>query len=147
MVDGLDGLRHDAVVGGHHEHDDVGDLGAAGAHGGEGLMARGVDKGDLAVADVHHRRADVLGDAAGLAGHHAGVTDGVEQRRLAVVDMAHDGDHRRTRLQVGLGVVVHHGVLLLRRHDAHLAAHIVGDELHGLIVHGLGEREHLAEHE
>ena len=147
VVDGLDGLRHDAVVGGHHEHDDVGDLGAAGAHGGEGLVARGVDEGDLAVADVHHRRADVLGDAAGLAGHHAGVADGVQKRGLAVVDMAHDGDHGGTRLQIGLGVVVHHGVLLLRRHDAHLAAHVVGDELHGLVAHGLGEREHLAEHE
>ncbi len=40
VVDGLDGLRHDAVVGGHHEHDDVGDLARRGAHGGEGLMAR-----------------------------------------------------------------------------------------------------------
>ena len=40
VVDGLDGLRHDAVVGGHHQDDDVGHLGAAGAHGGEGLVAR-----------------------------------------------------------------------------------------------------------
>ena len=40
VVDGLDGLRHDAVVGGHHDGGDVGDLGAAGAHGGEGGVAR-----------------------------------------------------------------------------------------------------------
>ncbi len=109
-------------------------------------MARGVDEGDLAVAD-HDRRTDVLRDAAGLAGHHAGVADGVQKPGLAVVDVAHDGDHRGDAASIGLGVVVHHGVLLLRRHDAHLAAHIVGDELHGLVAHGLGEREHLAEHE
>ena len=39
--------------------------------------------------------ADVLGDAAGLAGDHVGLADGVEQRGLAVVDVAHDGDDRR----------------------------------------------------
>ena len=32
VVDGLDRLRHDAVVGGDDEHDDVGGFGAAGAH-------------------------------------------------------------------------------------------------------------------
>ena len=39
--------------------------------------------------------ADVLGDAAGLAPGHVGFADGVEQRGLAVVDVAHDGDHGR----------------------------------------------------
>ena len=39
--------------------------------------------------------ADVLGDAAGLAGDHVGVADAVEQLGLAVVDVAHDGDDRR----------------------------------------------------
>ena len=49
VVDGLDRLRHHAVVGGDHQHDDVGDLGAAGAHRREGGVARRVDEGDLAV--------------------------------------------------------------------------------------------------
>ena len=43
--------------------------------------------------------ADMLGDAAGLLAHHIGRADGVEQRGLAVIDMAHDGDHRRARLR------------------------------------------------
>ena len=42
----------------------------------------------------------MLGDAAGLAGHHVGRADGVEQQRLAVVDVAHDGDDRRAGPQV-----------------------------------------------
>ena len=46
VVEGLDGLGHDAVVGRHHQDDDVGGLGAAGPHGGERLVARGVDEGD-----------------------------------------------------------------------------------------------------
>ena len=107
VVDGLDRLRHDAVVGRHHEHDDVRHLGAAGAHGGERLVARRIDERHL----VAERRrdligADVLGDAARLAGHHVGLADGVEQRRLAVVDVAHDGDDRRARLQRALFVLL-----------------------------------------
>ena len=147
VVDGLDGLRHDAVVGGHHQHDDVGHLGAAGAHGGERLVTRRVDERNLAVVDLHDRRADVLRDAAGLACGDARVADGVEQRRLAVVDVAHDGDHGGPRLQVLVAVVVHHGVFLFGRHDAHLAPHVVGDELDQVVGHRLREREHLAQHE
>ncbi len=101
VIDRLHRLRHDAVVGGHHQHHEVGDLGAARAHGRERLVAGRVDEGDLLAA----RRgdligADVLGDAAGLAPRHVGLADGVEQRRLAVIDVAHDGDDGRPRLQV-----------------------------------------------
>ena len=48
VVDRLDRLRHHAVVGRDHEDDDVGGLGAAGAHGGERLVARRVDERDRA---------------------------------------------------------------------------------------------------
>ena len=105
VVDRLDRLRHDAVVGRDHDHGDVRDLGAAGAHGGERLVARGVEEGDRLVAVVHLVGADVLGDAAGLAGRDLGLADGVEQRGLAVVDVAHDRDHRRALDQVLVGVV------------------------------------------
>ena len=101
VIDGLDRLRLDAVVGRDHEHDDVGHLGASLAHGGEGLVARRVDEGDLVAQRRHHLiGADMLGDAAGLLAHHVGRADGVEQRGLAVIDMAHDGDDRRARLEV-----------------------------------------------
>ena len=105
VVDRLDGLRHDAVVGGDNEHGDVGDLGAAGAHGRERLVARGVDEGDLLAVVLDDGRTDVLGDAAGLGLGDTGLADRVEQRRLAVVDVAHDGDDRRTRLEVLGGVL------------------------------------------
>ena len=48
VVDRLDRLRHDAVVGGDDEDDDVGHLGAAGAHRGEGLVAGRVEEDDVA---------------------------------------------------------------------------------------------------
>ena len=74
VVDGLDGLGHDPVVGRHHQHDDVGDLGPAGPHGGEGLVARGVDEGDPVAPGLGLVRADVLGDPAGLARHDVGMS-------------------------------------------------------------------------
>ena len=102
VVDGLERLRHHPVVGRHHQHHHVGHLGAAGAHAGEGLVAGRVDEDDLAAADLHLVSANVLGDAAGLAGGDAGFADGVEQRSFAVVDVAHDGDHRGARRPLAL---------------------------------------------
>ena len=47
------------------------------------------------MAKLHLVGADVLGNAAGFARRHVGFADGVEQRGLAVIDVAHDGDHGR----------------------------------------------------
>src|SRR5439155_1735571 len=62
VVDRLDGLRHDAVVGGHHEDDDVGRLGAAGAHRRERLVPWRVQERNLAVPSLDLVGADVLRD-------------------------------------------------------------------------------------
>jgi hypothetical protein len=97
VLDGFLGLRHHAVVGRHHQDHDVGGLCAAGTHGGEGLVARGVQEGDHAARRFHVVGADVLRDATGLARRHLGAADVVQQRGLAVVHVAHDGDHRRAR--------------------------------------------------
>ena len=99
VVERLDGLRHHAVIGRHDQHDDVGGRRTAGPHGGERLVTRGVDEGDrpvlAVVLDVDLVGTDVLGDAAGLVAHDIGLADRVEQPRLAVVDVTHDGDDRR----------------------------------------------------
>ena len=66
VVDRLLRLRLDAVVGGDHDHGEVGDLGAARAHRGERLVARRIEEREsFAVVDLVG--ADVLRDAAGLA--------------------------------------------------------------------------------
>ena len=41
----------------------------------------------------------MLSNAAGFVAGDIGLTDGVEEARLAVVDVAHDGDDRRTGLE------------------------------------------------
>ena len=73
----------------------------------------------------------MLGDAAGLAGRHLGLADGVEQARLAVVDVAHDGDHRGPPLEVfGLvfGDLFELGLVVGGVRDLHGALEIVGQD-------------------
>ena len=147
MVDRLDGLGHDAVIGGHDQDDDIGHLGAAGTHGRKGGVTGGIDEGDLAAVDHDLRSADGLRDAARLAGSDAGVTDGVEQARLAVVDVTHDGDDRGARLKVGGIVVEREGVLLLGGDDLDLTAQVVGNELDEVVGHGLRHGERRAQQE
>ena len=107
VLDRLDRLRHHAIIRGHHKDDDVGGVGAAGAHGREGRVARRVEEGDLlAGLELNLIGADVLRDAAGLTRHDVGLAQCVKQRCLAVVDVTHDGDDGRTRLEVVV-VIVH----------------------------------------
>src|SRR5690606_29088342 len=98
----LDGLRLDTVIGRDHQHHDVGELRAAGTHRRERRVARGVEEADDALAGFDVVRTDVLGDPTGLARGDLGAADVIQQRGLAVVDVAHDGDHRRTRDLVAL---------------------------------------------
>src|SRR6266705_794908 len=61
-----------SIVCGNHQHDDVGHLGSARAHRREGLMAGRVEERDHASRRLHVIGADVLGDAARLAGGQLG---------------------------------------------------------------------------
>ena len=104
VVDRLQRLRHHAVVRSHYDHDDVGDLGAACTHAGKGLVTRCIEEHNLAskrrrirLRDLHLVRADVLRNATGLARRHIRRTDRVQQRSLAVVDVAHDRHDWRAR--------------------------------------------------
>ena len=105
MADRFFGLRHHAVVGGDDQHGDVGDVGAAGPHFGKGLVTGRVDEGDLAAVFFDLVGANVLGDAAALAAGHVDADDLVQQRGLAVVDVAQEGDDRRPGHQLA-GIVL-----------------------------------------
>ena len=163
MVDGLNRLGHDAVIGCDHEDRDVGDLSTTGTHGRKGLVAGGIDEGDRAGGAVLSLDrdlvgADVLGDAAVLGVDDVGVTDRVEQFGLTVVDVAHDGDDRRAGHHV-LGVVELFGlevdvegleqlaVLVLGGDDLDVVAELRAQGLEGVLVEGLRGGRHLAQGE
>ena len=80
MVDSLDGLGHHVVVGCHDDDGEVGYLGSAGTHGGEGFMTRGVEECDVAtIVELDVVSTDMLGDTSSLAGNNVGIADVVEQ--------------------------------------------------------------------
>ena len=112
-------LRHHAVGRGNDDHRDIGDVRTTGTHLGERFVAWGVEEGDEAVFlhllvtpstsfsidfSLDRPRTDHLRDAAGLGRNDVRIqavvlANLVEQRRLAVVDVTHDGDDRRPRTQ------------------------------------------------
>src|SRR4029453_17019411 len=126
-------------------HDDVRDLRSASTHGRERLVARRVEERDEPSArqcDVV--RADVLRNAASLAGDDVRFADVVEERRLPMVDVAHDSNDRRPRLEV-LGFVRFdplpgvRGVLLLA--DG-LEPELTGDQFDLIEIESLVDRDH-----
>ena len=158
VVEGLNGLRHDAVVSRHDEDGDVGHLGAAGTHGREGLVTGGVDEGDRTLlvvqVDAHLVGTDGLGDAPGLTSDDVGGADGVQQLGLTVVDVPHDRDHRGpghevgvvlVRLKVDVEGLQELAVLVLGRDDLDVVAQLGAQEGEGVLVEGLGGRGHLTE--
>ena len=105
-------MGHHAIIGGDHEHDEVGDICPARTHSAEGRVAGGIEKGDgfeafliLGMGYLDGIGTDVLGDAAGFTGNNVGFTDGIEQGGFAVVHVAHHGDDWRARLEILLVVL------------------------------------------
>ena len=144
VLDGFDGLRHDAVVRAHHQDHDVGDLGAACTHGAERRVTRGIEKGHHALRSLDVVCADVLGDAAGLARRHLGAPDVIEQRGLAVIDVTHDGHHRRTgqhlESRVGLALQIVLDDIFLAQHGG--MAHLLDHQHRGVLFDHLIDGRH-----
>jgi len=69
-------------------------------------VARRVEESDrLSTRKRDVVRTDVLRDPARLTGDDVRFADVVEQRRLSMVDVTHDGHDRRARLELFRGVV------------------------------------------
>ena len=147
MVDGLDGLGHDAVIGSDDQDRNVGHVRAAGTHRGERLVARGVQEGDDTVIALDLVRADGLGDAAGLTLGDIGLADSVQNGGLAVVDVAHNDNNGGTLDQIG-GVVLllHEQALLDGDVDLmlDLGVELLGDQGGGVEINNVGDGVHLA---
>ena len=110
-------------------------------------MARGIEEGDGLVVYLDGIRANVLGNAAGLARRDLRVTDIVEKGGLAVIDMAHDDDDRRTGDELFCRVLMIVKEFFLNCDDdlaLYLAAELHGDEFRRIVVDGLVDRRHHA---
>ena len=91
--------------------------------------------------------ADVLRDPARLGVDDRRLADRVEQRRLAVVDVAHDRHDRRARGELVVGVLedLGLGVVVGRVLDDDLALDLGRDQHHRVVAERLRDRDHLAE--
>ena len=146
MVDRLDRLRLRTVVDRDHQDHDVGHLRATGAHLGERFVAGRVEEGDLAaVVRLDGVGADVLRDAARFATRDVRLADRVEERRLAVVDVAHDR-HDRSAMHalrvVDDGLFVPERFRLVERDVRNLVAELGRDQRGGVGVDRLVHRRH-----
>mmetsp|Transcript_21953 Transcript_21953/g.54909 ORF Transcript_21953/g.54909 Transcript_21953/m.54909 type:complete len:397 (-) Transcript_21953:387-1577(-) len=131
-------LRHHTIIGGDNEHGNVCDLCAPRPHGGEGLVARGVDEGRFLVPDLHGVRADALGDSASLGSSDAALTDRVEESRLAMVDVPHHRNDSRSRISSGVVLrkdapVCSHALRRLLVIEQHLDV-VLGSNLYHLLA-------------
>ena len=129
VIDGFFRLRHHAVIGSDHQHDDVGDLCASRTHARERFVARSVDENDAAIElTTIFVRADVLGNSAGFAAGNICLANGVEQTGFAVIHVAHDGNHGRARLEAFLGLFLGNfqNHFFFERDDAYYAAKGLG---------------------
>jgi hypothetical protein len=148
VLDRFHRLRHHALGGRHDEHDEVRHGRAPGAHRRKGGMPGCVDEGQAMIARLDLIGAHVLGDPAGLRVDDLDLrlADCIEQRGLAVVDMAHHGDHRRTRAQPlgldGLGGGRLEELRFLESHVHRIEAHLARDLQHGVEVDALIHRNH-----
>ena len=88
----------------------------------------------------------MLGDAARLGRGNVGRADGVEQRGLAVVDVAHDGDDGRARQQARriVGGIEHAFFDVGLGDAAYGVAEFLGKELRGIGVDRVGDLRHMA---
>ena len=109
VVDSFNGLRHNAVICCYDKHCNIRNLGTSGAHGRESFMTRGIQECNLVSLVANLVSTDTLGNAAGFVHGHIGLAQSIQQGGLAVVYVAHNGNHCRSGLQE-TGIIRSRGV-------------------------------------
>ena len=101
MVDGLDGLRHDAIVSCHNDNNDIRYFRTTSTHGSKRFVTRSIEERDfLAIWQIYVISSNVLSDTTCFTSDNVGTTNIVEQRCFTVVNVSHDGDNWRTEFQI-----------------------------------------------
>ncbi len=79
MVDGLNGLRHYAVVRSHHQNRYICGICAAHTHGGKRLVSGRIQEGNPSSLYIYSIGTNVLCNTAGLLINHICLTNGIQQ--------------------------------------------------------------------
>ena len=137
MINGLNGLRFNAVIRSYNQYGNIRRLGTAHTHRREGLMSRRIEEGNRSRLSVYFDgnliSTDRLGDSAMLFTGYIGISDRIQDGRLTVVNVSHYSHNRRTCLEILL--FIHFRILYKLGNDIHflflLTKNIV---LHGNIL-------------
>ena len=100
MVDGFDSLRHNTIISRHHQNSDIGDVSTPRTHFSKGGVSWRIQEGNQVVIIVHLVGTDFLGDPPGFVFRNVGVPQLIQQGRLTMVNVSHNGNYWRPFNQV-----------------------------------------------
>ena len=100
MVDSLYGLRHYAIVRSNHKNCNIGRICTAHTHCGKCLMSGGIQEGYSSSLNVYSICTNVLCNTSGLLICHICLTNCIQQRGFAVVNVTHNTDYGRSFHQI-----------------------------------------------
>ena len=104
MVNRFDSLWFDTIISSDNKNNDISHGSTACTHGSEGFMARSIDKGNLLSLNDFLIGTDFLCDATVFSAGDIGMADAVDQCGLAMVDVSHDRNDRRTAISIDIFV-------------------------------------------
>ena len=100
MVNCFDGLRHYTVVGSNYQNRNICYLCTTGTHRCKRFVTWSIQEGNFLSADFYLISTDMLCDTAGFGRGNMGRTNFVQQGCFTMVNMTHNGNNRRTMLQI-----------------------------------------------
>ena len=101
IFNGFNRLRHDAIISCHYKDDNIHRLCATSSHFRESRVTRRIkDRNLFSRFQLKLIGTNMLGDTARFARRHIGCPQSIQQGRLAVINMSHNRNHRRTRLAI-----------------------------------------------
>ena len=141
MADRLNCLRLNAIVSRNYKHCDVCNLCASSTHSRKRFVSRSVEEYNFLAVDLDLRSTDVLRYSSGLTGCNIGVTDSIEQRSLAVINVPHYSDDRCARFEFAFLILVQiqpflNDILMLFGHD-NLYPQILSQHFNRILVESL----------
>ena len=142
MVNSLDCLRHDGVIGCDDDNRKVGELCTTCTHRCKGFMTRSIEECDTTPVRKHHVVCtDMLGNTSGLTGDDIRISDVVEEGCLTMVDVSHHCDDRRSCHEICLVLrllsVLVYLILDIRGHELYFVSELLCNKHKCLCVKSL----------
>ena len=139
-------LGHHTVIGSHHQNHNIGGLSTARTHSRKSFVPRRIQEGHNASRSLNVVSTDMLRDTAGFTSRYLGTTNVVKQARLTVVDVTHDGHHRRTRKSLSR-IFFHHVAQnrfrIIGLGSDRMMSHFFNHDHRGVLIEHLVNRHHL----